>query len=92
MKFVGSRAQFQGFLNQVRLVLKMHTTQYLIDATQVGLGKTLKTSITIAWFVSLLKIRSPLSHIFDVFIKEFQYGFGDIDSLKLGLISTFLHV
>ena len=31
-KFDGTRAQFQGFLNQVHLVLLMHPTQHPIDS------------------------------------------------------------
>ena len=35
-KFDGTRSQFRGFLNQVRLVIQMHPTRYPTDISQVG--------------------------------------------------------
>ena len=32
-KFDGTRSQFRGFLNQVRLVIQMHPSRYPIDAS-----------------------------------------------------------
>ena len=36
-KFDGTRSQFRGFLNQVRLIIHMHPNRYPTDTTRVGL-------------------------------------------------------
>ena len=41
MKFDGTRSQFMGFLNQVRLVIQMHPSRYPTDASRIGLIGTL---------------------------------------------------
>ena len=81
-KFDGTRSQFRGFLNQVRLVIQMHPTRYPTDISQVGLVGTLLTGTTLAWFAPLLEKKFPLLHNFDNFIQEFQASFGDTDSVR----------
>ena len=41
MKFDGTRSQFKGFLNQVRLMIQRHPSRYPTDASRVGLVSTL---------------------------------------------------
>jgi hypothetical protein len=84
-KFDGTRSQFRGFLNQVRLVIQMHPNRYPTDISQVGLVGTLLTGTALAWFAPLLEKNSPLLHKFDEFIKEFQASFGDTDSVRTAI-------
>ena len=81
-KFDGTRSQFRGFLNQVRLVFQMHPTRYPTDSARVGLVGTLLTGTTLAWFAPLLEKKCPILDNFDEFIKEFQACFGDTDSMR----------
>ena len=46
---------FRGFLKQVCLVIQMHSFQYSIDASQVGLIGTLLSGILVGWFAPLLE-------------------------------------
>ena len=84
-KFDGTRSQFRGFLNQVRLVIQMHPTRYPTDISQVGLVGTLLTGMALAWFAPFLENKSPLLHDFDGFIREFQASFGDTDGVRTAI-------
>ena len=83
-KFDGSRAHFQGFLNQVRLVIQMHPTRYPTDASRVGLVGSLLSGIALSWFAPLLETNSPLLHNFE-FVKEFKACFGDTDGARTAI-------
>ena len=54
-KFDGTRSQFRGFLNQVRLVIQMHPSRYPTDASRVGLVGTLLSGTALAWLAPLLE-------------------------------------
>ena len=82
VKFDGTRSQFRGFLNQVRLVIQMHPSQYPTDASRVGLVGTLLSGSALAWFAPLLEKESPLLNSFEEFISEFKACFGDTDSIR----------
>ena len=82
VKFDGTRSQFRGFLNQVRLVIQMHPSRYPTDASRVGLVGTLLSGSALAWFAPLLEKKSPLLNNFEEFISEFKARFGDTDSIS----------
>ena len=84
-KFDGTRSQFRGFLNQVRLIIHMHPNRYPTDTTRVGLVGTLLTGTALAWFAPLLEKKSPILENFDTFINEFQASFGDTDSVRTAI-------
>ena len=84
-KFDGSRSQFRGFLNQVRLVIQMHPSRYPTDASRVGLVGTLLSGTALAWFAPLLEKNSPLLNNFEEFISEFKACFGDTDSIRTAI-------
>jgi ribosomal protein L29 len=84
-KFDGTRSQFRGFLNQVRLIIHMHPNRFPSDAAQVGLVGTLLTGTALAWFAPLLEKKSPILENFDTFINEFQASFGDTDSVRTAI-------
>ena len=81
-KFDGTRSQFRGFLNQVRLVIQMHPSRYPTDASRVGLVGTLLSGSTLAWFAPLLEKESPLLNNFEEFISEFKACFGHTDHIR----------
>ena len=81
-KFDGRRSQFRGFLNQVRLVIKLHPSRYPTDVSRVGLVGTLLTGTALSWFAPLLERHSPLLEDFERFVNEFQANFGDTDSMR----------
>jgi hypothetical protein len=84
-KFDGTRSQFRGFLNQVRLIINMHPNRYPTDASRVGLVGTLLTGTALAWFAPLLEKKSPVLENFDTFITEFQASFSDTDSVRTAI-------
>ena len=85
VKFDGTRSQFRGFLNQVRLVIQMHPSRYPTDASRVGLVGTLLSGSALAWFAPLLEKESPLLNSFEEFISEFKACFGDTDSIRTAI-------
>jgi hypothetical protein len=82
VKFDGTRSQFRGFLNQVRLVIQMHPSRYPINASQIGLIGTLLSGSALAWFASLLEKQSPLLNNYKEFISEFKAFFEDTDNIR----------
>jgi hypothetical protein len=83
VKFDGTRSQFRGFLNQVRLVIQLHPSRYLTDVARMRLVGTLSSGTALAWFAPLLERNSPLLKDFEGFIKEFnQTSFGDTNSAR----------
>ncbi|CAG8732113.1 5345_t:CDS:2, partial [Dentiscutata heterogama] len=81
-KFDGSRANFRGFLNQVRLVVCMQPNRYPNDQSQVGLLGSLLTGPALAWFAPLLEKQSPLLENFTELVREFEATFGDSDKSR----------
>jgi hypothetical protein len=76
-KFDGTHSKFQGFVNQVRLVIQLHFHWYPIGLVQVKLISTLLSSMAFLWFAPLLEHQSPLFNEFKAFIKYFNATFGD---------------
>jgi len=66
-KFDGTCSKFQGFINQVRSVIRLHPhDQYPTNPTQVGLIGALLSSTILAWFapywsISTTKKLGPMS-------------------------------
>ena len=85
VKFDGTRSQFRGFLNQVRLVIQMHPSRYPTDASRIGLIGTLLSGSALAWFAPLLEKQSPLLNNYEDFISEFKACFGDTDSIRTAI-------
>ena len=75
VKFDGTRSQFRGFLNQIRLVIQMHPSRYPTDASQVGFVGTLLSGSALAWLTPLLEKESPLLNNFEEFLSEFKACF-----------------
>lgn len=78
-KFDGTRSKFRGFVQQVKLFLRLSPSQYSDDFTKVGLIGTLLSGSALAWFAPLMERNSPLLNNFDDFLKAFSATFGDGD-------------
>jgi hypothetical protein len=76
-KFDNTHSKFQGFVNQVHLVIQFHLHHYSIGPAQVGLINTLLLGTTLVWFTFLLEHQSPLLNDFETFLEKFNATFGD---------------
>jgi hypothetical protein len=84
-KIDGTRSQFRGFLNQVRIIIQMHLARYPTDASRVGLVGSLLSGTALSWFAPLLEKTSPLLNNFEEFIKDFQACFGNTASVRIAI-------
>jgi hypothetical protein len=55
-KFDNTHSKFQGFVNQIRLIIQLHLHCYPNDSTRVGLISTSLSSTTLAWFAPYLEL------------------------------------
>ena len=78
-KFDGTRSKFRGFLQQVKLFLRLHPLRYPNGATQVGFIGALLSGNALSWFAPLMEKNSPLLDDLDKFIEVFTSTFGDSD-------------
>ena len=81
-KFDGSRLKFWGFVNQVRLIIRMQPGMYHNDELQVGLFGSLLSGHALAWFTPLLENESELLSNFEALIHEIEATFGDSDKMR----------
>ena len=58
-KFDGTRSKLRGFLNQIRLVIQLHSHRYPTDREQVGLVGSLLSGSALSWFAPLLEKQAP---------------------------------
>ena len=75
-KFNGTRAYLRGFINQIRLIIRLQPLQYASDVSRVGLVGFLLSRPTQAWFAPLVETSSPLLENFTAFIVELEATFG----------------
>lgn len=81
-KFDGTRSKFRGFVNQVRLLIRMQPLRYPTEETQVGLVGTLLSGTALSWFSPLVEKNSPLLQDFHGFLEEFTNTFGETDRAR----------
>ncbi|CAG8666591.1 13661_t:CDS:1 [Cetraspora pellucida] len=81
-KFDRTRSKFRGFLNQIRLIIRLQPSRYPNDRTQVGLLGSLLVGPALAWFALLLEKESPLLNDFNGFVREFEATFGDSEKVR----------
>jgi retrotransposon gag protein len=81
-KFDGTRSEFRGFINQVKLIIQLHPQRYPNGIAQVGLIGTLLSKAALAWFAPLVETDSPLLADFKAFLKEFEATFGDSERAR----------
>ena len=78
-RFDGTRSQFRGFVNQLRLLFCLQPNHYPTGTSQVGLIGSLLSGAALAWFAPLVEKQSPLLDDLDDFVREFQATFGEAD-------------
>ena len=81
-KFDGTRSHFRGFINQIRLIIRLQPQRYADGLRQVGLVGTLLSSPTQAWFAPLVETSSPLLEDFPAFLAELEATFGETDQRR----------
>jgi hypothetical protein len=84
-KFDRTRSRLRGFINQIRLILRLQPCRYATGFHQVGLLGSLLTGPAEAWFAPLVEIASPLLEDFSVFLTEFEATFGETDRRRVAL-------
>ncbi len=84
-KFDGTRTRFRGFINQIKLIIRLQPQRYPDDFRRVGLVGTLLSGPAQAWFAPLIETSSPLLDNFDDFLKEFEATFGETDRRRSAL-------
>ena len=78
-KFNGTRAYLRGFINQIRLIIRLQPQRYASDFSRLGLVVMLLSGPTQAWFTTFIKTSSPLLENFPAFIDELKLTFGKTD-------------
>ena len=84
-KFDGTRSRLRGFINQIRLIIRLQPRRYSDEFRQVGLIGTLLTGQAQAWFAPLVETSSPLLTDFQAFLTEFEETFGETDKRRAAL-------
>ena len=88
-KFDGTRSHFRGFVNQIRLIIRLQPQRYADDFRQVGLVGTLLSGAAQAWFAPLVETASPLLEDFPAFLAEFEATFGETDRRRTALTKLY---
>ena len=88
-KFDGTRSRFRGFINQIRLIIRLQPQRYADDFRQVGLVGTLLSGPAQAWFAPLVETASPLLEDFPAFLTEFEATFGETDRRRTSLTKLY---
>ena len=78
-KFDGTRSNFRGFVQQVRLYLRLYPFRYPDGFTQVAFIGTLLSGNARSWFAPLLEKDSPILYNLEAFMERFTAAFGDSD-------------
>jgi hypothetical protein len=78
-KFDGTRTHFRGFVQQVRLYLRLYSSRYPDGFTQVAFIGTLLSGNARSWFAPLLEKDSPILYNLEAFMERFTAAFGDSD-------------
>ena len=78
-KFDGTRSNFRGFVQQVRLYLRLYPFRYPDGFTQVAFIGTLLSGSACSWFAPLMEKDSPILYDLEAFIRRLTATFGDSD-------------
>src|ERR1700694_5677052 len=74
-KFDGTRSKFRGFVQQVKLFLRLHPSRNPHGITQVGFVGTLLSCNALSWFAPLIEKTSPLLSNLDAFLEALTAPF-----------------
>jgi hypothetical protein len=84
-KFDGTRSWLRGFINQIRLIIRLRPRRYSDGFRLVGLIDTLLTGQAQAWFAPLMETSLPPLTNFQEFLIEFETTFGETDKRRTTL-------
>ncbi|KAH7292053.1 hypothetical protein KP509_29G049500 [Ceratopteris richardii] len=82
-KFNGDRTKFRGFLQQVKLYIRMQPDRYPDDASKVGFIGTLLYGQALSWFAPILEKDMAVLHNYEAFLGELVATFGDADTSRV---------
>ena len=89
---MSSRAHLRGFINQIRLIIRLQPQRYASDFSRVGLVGTLLSGPAQTWFALLMETSSPLLDnflAFLAFLAELEATFGETDRWRTGLTKLY---
>lgn len=78
-KFDGTRPKLRGFVQQVKLFLRLHRCRYPDGTTQVAFVASLLSGNALSWVAPLIEKNSPLMDNLDAFMEALTSTFGDTD-------------
>ena len=84
-KFDGTRSRLRGFINQIRLIIRLQPRRYSDDFRRVGLIGTLLTGQAQAWFAPLVETSSPQLTDFEEFLTDFEATFKETHKQRTAL-------
>ncbi|KAH7438250.1 hypothetical protein KP509_04G007400 [Ceratopteris richardii] len=82
-KFDGDRTKFRGFLQQVKLYIRMQPDRYPDDASKVSFIGTLLYGQALSWFAPILEKDMAILHDYEGFLRELIATFGDADMSRV---------
>ncbi|KAH7443388.1 hypothetical protein KP509_02G032100 [Ceratopteris richardii] len=82
-KFDGDRTKFRGFLQQVKLYIRMQPDRYPDEASKVGFIGTLLYGQALSWFTPILEKDMVVLHDYEGFLRELIATFGDADTSRV---------
>ena len=88
-KFNDTMVFLHGFINQIRLIIRLQPQLYASNFSRVGLVSTLLSGPAQAWFAPLIETSSPLLEDFNVFIAELEATFGETDRRQTALTKLY---
>ena len=84
-KFDGTRSHLRGFINQIRLIIRLQPRRYSDDFRRVGLIGTFLIGQAQAWSAPLVETSLPLLTDFEEFLTDFEATFGETDKRRAAL-------
>ena len=82
-KFDGTKSKFWGFLQQVKLYLRLHPLQYHDGFIQVGFIGALLSRSALSWFAPWMEKDSWLLYNLNSFLEVFTTTFGERDQERV---------
>ncbi|KAH7277256.1 hypothetical protein KP509_39G042600 [Ceratopteris richardii] len=82
-KFDADRTKFRGFLQQVKLYIRMQPDRYPDEASKVGFIGTLLCGHALSSFAPILEKNTAVLKDYEGFLRELTATFGDADTSRV---------